>query len=220
MLLRSTAALGMGFVLGLASPALAVTTIDFEATGSGVKAEGFSATGAPELSFFSAFGSGLQVGDFTPQSDGIGLAVFSDTPNFLIGSFSSPVDFLSLMFGNDDACCSQAGDTALLKTFLGCSAVGSTSLMLNRNDALDQTISFGQIGGSQIFDRFEFSFANSAGAPINLIEAVDNMAFNTASPVGPVPEPATWLMMLFGFGAVGSALRRSRKDSVQVRLAF
>ena len=28
---------------------------------------------------------------------------------------------------------------------------------------------------------------------------------------GPVPEPATWAMMLLGFGGIGMALRRSRK---------
>jgi hypothetical protein len=30
----------------------------------------------------------------------------------------------------------------------------------------------------------------------------------------PVPEPATWAMMLFGFGAVGFALRRRRRTSI------
>ena len=29
--------------------------------------------------------------------------------------------------------------------------------------------------------------------------------------VGAVPEPATWAMMLFGFGAIGMAVRRSRR---------
>ncbi|MEY2883272.1 MAG: motif, partial [Pseudomonadota bacterium] len=29
--------------------------------------------------------------------------------------------------------------------------------------------------------------------------------------VGQVPEPATWAMLLIGFGATGAALRRRRK---------
>ena len=34
-----------------------------------------------------------------------------------------------------------------------------------------------------------------------------------------VPEPATWLMMLLGFGAIGSMARRSRKPTVAVSYA-
>ncbi len=38
--------------------------------------------------------------------------------------------------------------------------------------------------------------------------------------VGAVPEPGTWAMMLIGFGAVGAAMRRSRrKDSKILQLA-
>jgi len=31
---------------------------------------------------------------------------------------------------------------------------------------------------------------------------------------GPVPEPATWAMMLLGFGAVGFSIRRKRKTAL------
>lgn len=208
MLNRLYTALGMACALTLVSPAFAATTIDFESTPTGSKAQGFSATGAPGLSFTSAFGTGLQVANFTPQSAGNGLGVFNDDANFLIGTFSSSADFLSLMFGNDDPCCSQAGNIALLKTFFGGNLVGSASVALNRNDLLDQTISFGQIGGGQVFDRFEFSYANAGGSPISLIEVVDNITFNTASAV---PEPSTWALMLIGFGAVGGAMRSAKR---------
>jgi hypothetical protein len=33
-------------------------------------------------------------------------------------------------------------------------------------------------------------------------------------PTGAVPEPATWAMMLFGFGAVGTSLRRKRRQEM------
>ena len=34
-----------------------------------------------------------------------------------------------------------------------------------------------------------------------------------------VPEPATWAMMLLGFGAIGAGMRHRRKPSVSVRFA-
>jgi hypothetical protein len=45
-------------------------------------------------------------------------------------------------------------------------------------------------------------------------------AFETANfAVGAVPEPATWAMMLLGFGAVGYSMRR-RKATVQLGYAI
>jgi hypothetical protein len=35
-----------------------------------------------------------------------------------------------------------------------------------------------------------------------------------------VPEPATWALMLAGFGAIGFAMRRQRKPQPKVRFAF
>lgn len=37
-----------------------------------------------------------------------------------------------------------------------------------------------------------------------------------ATGVSPVPEPATWAMMLFGFGAMGASLRMSRRRKGQM----
>lgn len=43
--------------------------------------------------------------------------------------------------------------------------------------------------------------------------------FRLDSVINSVPEPATWLMMIFGLGAVGSTMRRQKKASVRVRFA-
>ena len=39
-------------------------------------------------------------------------------------------------------------------------------------------------------------------------------------PIGAVPEPGTWLMMLLGFGLMGGALRSRQKQNVKGQLAF
>ena len=41
-----------------------------------------------------------------------------------------------------------------------------------------------------------------------------NFAWFTLASVSAVPEPSTWAMMLLGFGAVGFAMRRSRRRSL------
>ncbi|MEO5937871.1 MAG: PEPxxWA-CTERM sorting domain-containing protein [Sphingomonas sp.] len=44
----------------------------------------------------------------------------------------------------------------------------------------------------------------------------DDFTFNAAAGV---PEPATWAMMLFGFGAIGGALRRRQNVATRIRFA-
>lgn len=47
-----------------------------------------------------------------------------------------------------------------------------------------------------------------------------NMGFTAEISVpGGVPEPATWAMMLLGFGAVGAAMRRKKQAEVRFRIA-
>jgi len=41
---------------------------------------------------------------------------------------------------------------------------------------------------------------------------IDNLTITSQSAAGTVPEPATWAMMILGFGAVGSAVRRRRLE--------
>jgi hypothetical protein len=47
---------------------------------------------------------------------------------------------------------------------------------------------------------------------------IDNIDFTVANGPAAVPEPASWALMIAGFGLVGSAMRR-RKPSVSMRFA-
>lgn len=77
-----------------------------------------------------------------------------------------------------------------------------------------------------------FEFAGISGVPIvpGVINEIVVSGFSrgegsyggnaTFQPNAAVPEPATWAMMLMGFGAIGFAMRRRRQDRVRVRFAF
>ncbi len=45
----------------------------------------------------------------------------------------------------------------------------------------------------------------------------DALSFGTA--MGAIPEPTTWAMLIFGFGAIGGAMRKKRKTNVSVSYA-
>ncbi|MEO9467683.1 PEPxxWA-CTERM sorting domain-containing protein [Parasphingorhabdus sp.] len=48
----------------------------------------------------------------------------------------------------------------------------------------------------------------------------DGLAYTgSIGTMGAVPEPATWAFMIFGFGAIGGAMRRQRKANVKVSYA-
>jgi len=80
-----------------------------------------------------------------------------------------------------------------------------------------QGLNFAVTDGNQAFSQY-VQFAATAGEFIssvsfNNVPAQD--AFETANfSVTAVPEPATWAMMLVGFGLVGSAMRYRRRTTV------
>ncbi len=88
--------------------------------------------------------------------------------------------------------------------------VGSFDVTSFVNDAL---------GAGQFFAaRFEVTTAPADVSGVN-----NGGNFFTPSldfdQVAAVPEPATWAFMIFGFGAIGGAMRRQRKANVKVSYA-
>jgi hypothetical protein len=73
-------------------------------------------------------------------------------------------------------------------------------------------LSFASLGGAAgTIDELNFIFT-PGGSSVN----IDNIVLNSVA--GAVPEPGTWLMMILGFGAIGGAMRSSRK--VQTRVTY
>ena len=197
-------------LLALSGQAFAAT-IDFESTPDGPVAESTNIGG---ILFSTALGTGLQIGNFAPQTIGKGLLVEGDTDgNFLKGVITGGASFLQLSFGNDDPSFTNAGDLATLKLYSGAVLRDTITLLLNRDDVMNQTISY-----SGAFDTFTFAYTNAQGSPFTgggsaftgLIEAVDNVTYLK----GAVPEPASWALMLSGMALAGMGLRRARRRNL------
>ncbi len=72
-----------------------------------------------------------------------------------------------------------------------------------------------QIGAVSVYDSTDFGSFSGVGVKNTGTATAGTAAFNAGSlsvPNGAVPEPATWAMMVIGFGAVGAGLR-SRRSS-------
>lgn len=200
----------------VAAPA-AAQTVDFEGGPTGVIAEGYTVGG---ITFTSALGAGLEIGNYGVQSDGLGLLVRNDTNgNFLKGAIAGGTNYLSFDFGNDDPNFTLPTDLATLRVYSGATLLNTITLGLNRDDVMNQTMVYS--GG--LFDNFEFAYTNALGNPftgggnanVGLIEVVNN--FRLVAPG--VPEPATWLLMILGFGAIGATMRAKKRQNVTVSYA-
>lgn len=119
----------------------------------------------------------------------ISLTLAGQTTNLLAQDFT----FTAAPFGTD-AYVSGVGAYGTDNLAFGGVTAGSY-------DHFSQTIS--TVAGSTYHLTFDLS---SYGSP-------NGLRISASDAIGAVPEPATWAMMLLGFGAMGVALRRSRKTA-------
>lgn len=71
-------------------------------------------------------------------------------------------------------------------------------------------------GNASVFWLFNFGTTGANFVVLDDPQGWSNAALYTTGRPPAVPEPATWAMMLFGFGAAGAALRRSRGRSPKI----
>ena len=92
---------------------------------------------------------------------------------------------------------------------------------LDGNLAANRAFLSGSINGLNILVGQNFAFrwtdVNSAGNDHGL--AIDDVSITTRLAAGAVPEPATWAMMMLGFGAMGFAMRRRPAANARIRFA-
>ena len=86
----------------------------------------------------------------------------------------------------------------------------------------DAGFGFSVAGTTNLFNPYYFDGAyqeyvrTAAGADF---QNTSGVTFTLTAVTAGVPEPATWAMMLVGFGAIGGALRRRPKVATRIRYA-
>ena len=201
------AAAAMSATVFTASPALAGPTLTFEGQSN-------AQYGAPITR--SGFTIGNPVGQeqhfheidstqFGLASNGTGVLLNDRDTQIFLSAIGGDV-FTLTSFDIAAAFGSNPGNTYTVTAFLGAATVGTLSGNLGQfatingfgNTSLDRVV-FDGIGGGGGFE-------------------LDNIVLNGTA-TGAVPEPATWAMMLVGFGAIGGALRRRQKVATRIRFA-
>jgi hypothetical protein len=208
--LRQLVLAAIALVSWAATASAAPILITFEDQTAGMNVpDGLTTSDSSEVRFSDTVGANLVIVNSAIASAGSNaLAVFTDNDDSALQiDFDFVAEVISMDIGNDAAAFSQPGDRAVLTVFLNLIEVGSTSLALNRNSAMDQTIVFdGNLFGGVTFNSatLKFDVDPSSG----LVEVVDNVS------VTPIPEPGA--VVAFGAGAllVGLACgRRVRSET-------
>jgi PEP-CTERM motif len=189
---------------------------------------GTSGSGAVQNSILGIFGSGL--GATSSDENGSGNTHTLDNQNrrdFLIFQFDQAVRLESATF-SPFALSGQGNDTDFTVGF-GTTALAANA-SLNLNGASFSTLSslfgggFTNYTGGSGTNTKSLSLANSYGNiwmvgasfanPDNTLDSfkLSQLQATTA----PVPEAATWMMMIAGFGVVGASLRRKRAGLAQL----
>lgn len=82
------------------------------------------------------------------------------------------------------------------------------------DSTISATVDLDYVFHSYTLNGFDNLVSLSFSSNANGYVALDNINGATAGPAGAVPEPASWAMMLGGFGLVGGAMRSRRKAAV------
>lgn len=151
----------------------------------------------------------LTTNDSNSIANPLPCATCADGPGFLVtgitgtinGSTITGVAALNSFFFNDNRFYSQTSNGALDFAGLGFTTATNTYKIFAGDWAgsIDQT----------------YLMVNGDTA-VNLSRPIEG---NARLISGPVPEPATWAMMLVGFGAIGATMRRRTAQQLKVRFA-
>lgn len=192
--------------------------------------------GKLHASSLATLGSCLGDGRCTDQADIGSTAAMWDTITFYQKENGAPVENISLLplFINVDGHLNGAYAHAKFRYYLGYDANYSASDMPwielgeGTYESLDSV--FIPLGTAKMYVYFEIqttALVNGLGNDLSLADFGNTLNFNwilpedlaytsesgtfLSGPISSVPEPASWVMMILGFGLVGLTLRAPRR---------
>ena len=138
----------------------------------------------------------LTINGHTVSVDGKYFGYHSLTSPYLFSSYNGK--FSEIL----DQVSSNTG--AYLKNYVGSASGDNFISSLNFADALNHTVTSSDVTDGR------FHFINEAG--LSSYANLENLAVSVQS-ISAAPEPATWGMMIFGFGIAGATLRARRRET-------
>jgi hypothetical protein len=164
----------------------ASTTVTNQYAGVTFSLAGGLASGAPQTAYYGTGLSNSPSGGYYPTADS------------LVATFSSPVSDVSFTFdvegynGNNNY-----------------QVYNSSNVLIGSGALLDQTAPY-ILAASDIGS---IVWSNGQGAENSWTQALSTLSYTTPTLTGAAPEPATWGMMIGGFGMAGGALRSRRRKT-------
>lgn len=120
------------------------------------------------------------------------------------------VDFILLNSAGGSTTTGTDGTTELFDG--GATIAFQSSGSGSSNQVVNSYLNFA--GTSFSFDTVQSNFTITDLGDASLSVDYPLLRYVLVNPVAPVPEPATWALMIVGFGAVGSSMRRRRSTPV------
>ena len=144
------------------------------------------------------------------------------TPDISAAPFDDATSYLSVQ-GGGSAVLALGGTYKTLSFYWGSIDKYNTVEFYDKNNTLLGSYTGGdvpaapangqQTGGSDN-RRVQFSFGSDAATSVHFLSNGNAFELDTIAGTGAVPEPATWALMLAGFGLVGASLRRRNRAVV------
>jgi hypothetical protein len=176
--------------------------------GSGTTLDTLTKPGGYHVNLISADGISVGGGNGVAIVSGLGGGQGAGFNSLFINPL---VNFSVMQFKIDDFGGKVKGDNFdLLVNFVGGGSQTFLNYSLPSNSKIDIFA-----GLNEVLDSIVVSDLRGAKGESLKFKDIKQISFDAVRPVGGIPEPATWGMMILGIGLTGGVMRRKQKPAVR-----